>query len=71
MDNELEIVNNEGMMEAAVNNKPSALSTYLPIVAGAFVVIGGAVLLTKFVIKPAYEKHKAKKATETEPKSEE
>jgi hypothetical protein len=71
MDNEkLEIVNNEGLTEAAEVAQPSMLKTALPIVGGAAAACVGGYLLYRFVIKPMIAKSKAKKAEQATPAEE-
>lgn len=67
MDNELEIVNNEGMVSDMVPQKPGFLATYGPIIGGATAAVAVGTLLYFFVAKPLYAKYKAKKAAEAKP----
>lgn len=78
MDNELEIVNNEGMTSEMMAQKPGFLATYGPIIGAAGAVVAAGTLAYFLIVRPYLAKRKAAKAeaakaeeVKEEPKTEE
>lgn len=70
MDNELEIVKNDGITASEVA-KTGINKQYIAMAGGGLAMLVAGALFYKFVLDPAIAKHKAKKAAKAEaPKSE-
>ena len=61
MANELEIVTTEEIASAMVDMPKTSIKKYLPIVGGAVVGAGLAVVIDRFVVTPLIKKYRAKK----------